>query len=206
MLPLLLKGLVAGALCALPLGPMGLLCLERTLRHGRKVGLLSAAGIASAQALWCLALALGSHAFSGVASAHEGPFRIGVGILLCVVGGNGWRKAGHERQTRASRHTTLGGFMANLAVVGGNPVTSITLIAVFAGLGVLGGELGVLHSIELAGAVFLGAMMMWFVLTGFLARLREWGGEEAGRQLGRGLSAGLLFIGIAGIVAGAWGL
>src|SRR4249919_1069933 len=76
-LALFLRGLLVGFAIAAPVGPIGLLCIQRTLAYGRLTGLVTGLGAASADALYRLVAGLGVTAvstfLSGSACGLESP-------------------------------------------------------------------------------------------------------------------------------------
>ncbi len=84
----LLKGLIVGFVIAAPVGPIGVLCVRRTLVHGRTADLLSGLGAATADALYGCVVALGLTVVSDVLVAHDALLRLVGGAILCLLGVN----------------------------------------------------------------------------------------------------------------------
>src|SRR5215212_10024460 len=80
---LLLKGLLIGFSIAAPVGPIGVLCIRRTLAQGRAAGLVSGLGAASADAVYGCIAGFGLTFISGLLISQQGWLRlIGGGFLL----------------------------------------------------------------------------------------------------------------------------
>ncbi|MEM8504854.1 MAG: LysE family transporter [Cyanobacteria bacterium P01_D01_bin.1] len=86
LLGVLLKGMVMGLAIAAPVGPIGLLCIRRTLDKGRLVGLLSGCGAATADGLYGMVAAFGLTAVSDFLVEYSDWLRIGGGLFLCYLG------------------------------------------------------------------------------------------------------------------------
>ena len=82
---ILLKGIGVGFAVAAPVGPIGLLCIRRTLANGRAAGLASGLGAASADALYGILVAAG-FAATGVLLNYATPLEIGGGLLIALLG------------------------------------------------------------------------------------------------------------------------
>ena len=80
------KGAAAGIAIAAPVGPVGVLCVRRTLEFGRKAGLISGLGAAVADALFGAVAAFGLTLVANWLTAHEAPIRAVGGALLIVLG------------------------------------------------------------------------------------------------------------------------
>jgi threonine/homoserine/homoserine lactone efflux protein len=85
-MPPLLPGLVFGFSIAAPVGPIGMLCLRRSLNHGRLAGLVSGLGAATADAIFGLIAALGLTAFTAVLVGWRPWLQLGAGSFLVCLG------------------------------------------------------------------------------------------------------------------------
>ena len=193
---LLIQAFLAGSVSALPLGPMGILCVRRTLQHGRGAGLWAAAGIAVALGLWGLVVAQGMNLVSPWFAGREAGLRLGVGIVLIVEGWRGLRREPGTTTERTSPVSRWGGFITTLCGVGGNPLTPATLAAVFTVVGLLRVELDGARAAGLVAAIGLGAITLWVGLAEALLRMHRRWGDVVTARLSRGLSGLLLVSGI----------
>src|SRR5881394_3231429 len=82
----LLKGVIIGFWLAGPIGPIGVLCIRRSLTDGRLVGFVSGLGAATADAMFGIIAALGLTAVTHFLQAHHGAFQLGAAILLLYIG------------------------------------------------------------------------------------------------------------------------
>jgi threonine/homoserine/homoserine lactone efflux protein len=85
MIEILGKGVAVGLAVAAPVGPIGILCIRRTLLEGRPAGLASGLGAASADALYGIMVATGLAA-TGILVSYAGPMEIGGGFLIAGLG------------------------------------------------------------------------------------------------------------------------
>lgn len=203
MLTLALKGIVAGALCALPLGPAGLLCFHRALSDGRRAGLIAAAGLAGAHALWCAVVTSEFQFATTWLAEHAAWCRAGLGALLC---GLAWRAgsggAGQHAGAKPNGHAASG-FAPAFALVGINPATAMTVAAAIWTVGVEPRNLDRLESWGLTAAIFAGGMMLWSLLTSYCRRLASTDRPAAVGRMRRIVAGVLLLLGAAHLLGSA---
>src|SRR5437899_1392775 len=85
LLGFLLKGMLVGVVIALPAGPVGVLCIRRTIFHGRRAGFISGLGAASADAMFGIIAAFGLTFISELLLDYQGWLRlVGAGFLLYI--------------------------------------------------------------------------------------------------------------------------
>lgn len=94
-----LKGLILGFSIAAPVGPIGLLCIKRTLGHGRLIGVTSGLGAATADALYGSIAAFGLTAIAGALLDAQLVLRIGGGLFLLYLGYSTYRLGLATRST-----------------------------------------------------------------------------------------------------------
>ena len=200
-LELLLTGFAVGVLAAFPLGPVGMLCLERAQSRGVRSGIVSASGMALASALWCLAVVQGLRQAARYLPLDAGAFRLLLGLVLAgLAAKNLLRKPGPAPQ--ALRTGELAGqFTMSFILVLANPLTPATVLALLAAFGLARERLVLGIAAELAGAVLVGGVALW-VAIGVLVLWwqRRFRGKVAG-AMGLAFSYCALALGISYILA-----
>ncbi len=173
---LLLKGLVMGFSIAAPVGPIGVLCIRRTLGNGILHGVVSGLGTASADAIYGCIAAFGITAVSDFLIGSQLGLRLVGGLFLLYLGYSTFRSVPAEKAATAG-----GGGLGGLAgactsaffLTLTNPMTIVSFAAVFAGLG-LGSAPGSRASAALlVFGVFAGSMLWWLFLSGTVHILRS---------------------------------
>jgi threonine/homoserine/homoserine lactone efflux protein len=166
----LLAGMLLGVSVAAPVGPMGLLCINRTLSGGFAAGLAIGAGIATGDALYGALAASGTSALARFLVAWQTPLRwIGGGFLIWL-GIAAWRAAGQQRTARTVEGRGLArSFVAAIGLTLTNPATILSFIAAFGALGLAaaGGAL------TLVAGVFLGSALWWITLCAAVSWARH---------------------------------
>ena len=170
-LTLLAKALGIGLLLAVPVGPIGLLCLRRSLTLGMAAGMAVGLGAATADAIYA-----GAAAFAlGVAApfiAEADWLGVAGGIVLIAIG---LKDIAHRDATPAP--PTLRGHMGVYAGVVlltmTNPATVLTFAAIIVGLGLVPDMASVLDGLVFVAGVFLGSTAWWIVLSGVGGKLGD---------------------------------
>jgi threonine/homoserine/homoserine lactone efflux protein len=172
----ILKGLVVGFLIAVPLGPIGILCAQRTLTLGRSAGFISGMGASSADVIYGFIAAFGLNFISGFLQSNQFWIRLGGGALLCFLGiktflkkseGEGFSPTMRGKKHRAGMYTST--FFLTLT----NPMTIFSFAAVFAGFGISGTRGSVLNAAILILGVFLGSLLWWLLLAGLFTVFKK---------------------------------
>ena len=140
-----LRGAILGFSIAAPVGPIGVLCIRRTLAAGRWPGFLCGLGAASADAVYGLLAALGM-SFVGGRWMH-----LAGGLFLCYLGVRLFL-------SRPAAGEVSGGFAATFALTLANPMTILSFAAMFAGLRTSSPAL-------LVAGVFAGSCTWWLLLS-----------------------------------------
>ncbi|SEF24286.1 LysE family transporter [Variovorax sp. NFACC27] len=172
---LFLKALVIGLSIAAPVGPIGLLCIQRTLAHGRTIGFLSGLGAALADACYGAIGALGVSAVIASMVAARVPLALAGAAFLAWMGVQLLRAPVATQARQAADATTplkatLSVFLLTLA----NPMTILSFVAVFATIstGHAGGSGGIPAATMVLG-VFLGSALWWLGLSTMVSSVRH---------------------------------
>jgi threonine/homoserine/homoserine lactone efflux protein len=162
---LLFKGAMMGLVVAVPVGPLGLLCINRALSRGPWYGLLSGLGVATADALAGGIAALSISLVSQFLVDHQFLFRLTGGVFLCYLGYEIYRDHAKQELPRTRIvNGLLGTYVTTFLLTFSNPVTILSFVAIYAGWHVqsMGG-----HYVEaavFAVGVFIGSASWWVAL------------------------------------------
>ncbi len=168
----LLQGLAIGLAIAAPVGPIGMLCIRRSLSEGAHMGLATGLGAATADALYGLVVASGL-TLTGWLLNHGSLLRAVGALLLIALGLGVWR--------RLLQPPTVGGstppatsaakaFASTLLLTLANPATLVSFLGVVAALG-QPGRGGSAYALVLG--VFLGSLAWWCFLVGLVRASRH---------------------------------
>jgi len=165
------RGLLIGLSVAAPVGPMGVLCIRRTLAEGRLAGLVTGLGIATADGIYAGIAGFGIAVVAALLLSGQGWIRGIGGAFLCYLGLHTARAIPAEGAAEApSGLTLLRIYGSALALTLANPTTILSFIAIFAGLGA-GGRGGDDATLLVVG-VLTGSALWWLLLSTGVAALR----------------------------------
>lgn len=192
------RGVAIGFAIAAPVGPIGMLVIRRTLAEGRTLGLVTGLGAAVADTLYGAVGAFGLSFISGFLVGHAFWTRIVGGLFLCWLGIRTFRARVREGSGDTAAASYLAAFATTVLLTLSNPLTILSFMAVFAGLGLgMGGGYGA-ASLVVTG-VFLGSALWWVLLSGGMALLRHKLEPAAMRWINRGSGLFLLAYGLAAL-------
>ena len=167
-----LKATLVGLLIAAPVGPIGLLTMQRTLERGWLAGLATGMGAALADALYGAVGAYGVSWLTRALVQAQTPLALGGGALLLLLAWKTWRAPVIERVAPAREAGDLLGLTAGTFVLTlANPATIVSFIAVF---GSLGSGLHTAPSpLWMVAGVLAGSAAWWLLLTAVIAHQRH---------------------------------
>jgi len=170
---LFLRGLIIGFSIAAPVGPIGILCIRRTLSEGRVSGFLSGLGAATADALYGCVAGFGLTVISSFLVDQRFWIQLVGGVFLLALGIRTLRSAPAERPAAASGTGLVASYASTLFLTLTNPMTILSFAGIFAALGVAetGGDL--LAAAGLVLGVFIGSAGWWLLLSGGVGLMRE---------------------------------
>jgi threonine/homoserine/homoserine lactone efflux protein len=166
----LAKGLVIGFSVAAPLGPIGILCLRRSLADGMAKGLAVGLGAATADAAYACVAGFGLTAVAGFLVHHQIGLETVGGGFLCFLGLRTFFSApAQDGAVARGRASTL--YATTFALTIANPATLLSFAALFSAFG-LGLATDYTRAAGLVLGVFLGSALWWVILSGSVSLLR----------------------------------
>jgi threonine/homoserine/homoserine lactone efflux protein len=165
------EGLLIGFSIAAPVGPIGVLCIRRSLSDGPTIGLVTGLGAATADALYGCIAAFGLTSISSVLVEQQHWLALLGGIFLCYLGIRTFFSAPAERPAEARGKGMLGIYASTLLLTLTNPSTILSFIAIFAGLG-LGKAADYPGASLLVAGVFVGSAAWWLILSNGVGLIR----------------------------------
>lgn len=167
----LLRGLLIGFSIAAPVGPIGILCIRRTLAEGRLSGFISGMGAASADALYGFVAGFGLTFISNILLKQQTWLQLLGGIFLLFMGIRTVLSKPSDKEVNIKGKGYLGAYVSTLFLTLTNPITILSFTAIFAGLGLAADQANYLDASILVLGVFCGSAAWWIILSlgiGFL--------------------------------------
>lgn len=166
------KSLTLGFAIAAPLGPIGALCINRTLERGFRAGVAGGLGTALADGLYATLAAAGFAAFAGALQRVQIPLMVAGGLFLLWLGVQSFRPRPPRPAASVGARDLIGTTAATFALTMTNPMTILSFAALFAGLGLAAASGPGAAALVVAG-VFAGSMLWWVLLSGGVALARH---------------------------------
>lgn len=167
-----LAAVVIGLSIAAPVGPIGLLVIQRTLQRGTVVGLATGLGAAVADALYGAVGAYGVTTLIRVLQAARVPLALGGGAFLLWLAWRTWHTPPPDRAAPVggSARGLLGCFAGTFVLTLSNPATIFSFIAIF---GTLGARTASATPAWMVLGVLIGSALWWLLLSAAVGSLRQ---------------------------------
>jgi threonine/homoserine/homoserine lactone efflux protein len=172
-LGLILKGLVLGFSIAAPVGPIGVLCIRRTLASGFKSGLVSGLGAATADAFYGTIAAAGLTLVADFLVRQQIWLGLLGGSFLIYLGIKTFRTPLQPEDGAAGKDSPGGNYFSTLLLTLSNPMTIFMFAAIFGGMSVQTGVIFRYNAFLLVLGVFTGSALWWLSLSAAVSMLRE---------------------------------
>ncbi|HXV83146.1 MAG TPA: LysE family transporter [Candidatus Binatia bacterium] len=170
---LLLLGIIIGLMVAVPVGPLGLLCVNRALSRGPLHGLFSGMGVATADALAAGISALGMTLVSDFLIGHQMVLRTVGGLFLCYLGIKIFRLRPATQVPVGDVGGLARAYATTFLLTLSNPVTLLSFVAIYAGWGISSLSGNYLGAAVLAAGVFAGSVLWWLAIAIGLVLFRD---------------------------------
>jgi threonine/homoserine/homoserine lactone efflux protein len=201
MLLYFLKGIVAGWIIGMPVGPVGILGLRRMLFEGRLAGLAAGLSAACGDALFGMIAGFGLTAIAKWLLGYREWLLLAAACFLLYIGGSALLHAPRVRLgARQNRKGLLRNSASAFALTIANPMTILGYIGIFASLDLTKGQVTFVRAGATVSGVWLGSLSWWLLL---LLGMRLFGRSFTPRfllQVNR-ISAGILLLLGAGLLA-----
>ncbi|HLW34636.1 MAG TPA: LysE family transporter [Chthoniobacterales bacterium] len=166
------KGFLIGFSIAAPVGPIGVLCIRRSVAHGRVSGLVTGLGAATADAVYGCVAGFGLTVISNFLVGQKFWLEFLGGLFLCYLGVRTFVSRPNEQLGEAPSGGLFSAFLSTFFLTITNPMTILSFVAIFAGLG-LGKSADYFNASALVAGVFAGSALWWLLLSGGAALFRS---------------------------------
>jgi threonine/homoserine/homoserine lactone efflux protein len=198
-----LRGLLIGFSIAAPVGPIGVLCIRRTLADGRLTGLASGLGAATADAFYGSLAGFGLTLVANFLVSQQTWLRLVGGLFLLYLGVKTFLSVptGETGQAvKTGSRGLFGAYLSTLLLTLTNPLTILSFVAIFAGLGLAETGGNVFAAGILVLGVFCGSAAWWLLLSGSVSLLRAKVTAGTLRWINRAAGVVIVGFGVAALV------
>ncbi len=169
---LFLKGLGLGFSIAAPVGPIGVLCIQRTLKKGFSSGFVSGLGAATADLFYGSLAGFGALWLGNHLVKIQTPLRVIGGGVLILLGIRAFFQKEKDAASAKSSSRLAGDYLSTFLLTLTNPITIFSFAAVYGGLGLSAGETSTWQMVLLVLGVFFGSIAWWLTLSSLVSLLR----------------------------------
>ena len=169
---LFLKGLGLGFSIAAPVGPIGVLCIQRTLKKGFSSGFVSGLGAATADLFYGSLAGFGALWLGNHLVKIQTPLRVIGGGVLILLGIRAFFQKEKDAASAGSSSRLAGDYLSTFLLTLTNPITIFSFAAVYGGLGLSAGETSTWQMALLVLGVFFGSIAWWLTLSSLVSLLR----------------------------------
>ena len=168
-----LKGLILGFSIAVPVGPIGILCIQRSLNRGFWAGFVSGLGAATADTVYGLIAAFGITAVSTIMIAQADLLGIAGGLFLCYLGVKTFKSKPATVAMDDHSKSFIGNYASTFVLTITNPMTILAFTLIFSGMGLASASSTTASSAMMVLGVFVGSSLWWLLLTGGASWLKD---------------------------------
>jgi len=168
----LTQGFLVGFVVSMPIGPIGLLCIQRSLSHGWLRGVSAGFGATAADLIYACLLGFGITFINDFLTEWAVWLRLPAAALLLFLGYRAIRTPAVEEDAAAAGSSARATAAATFSLMLSNPLTLVGFTAVFAALGGATRITGTVSAVLLVVGVALGCLLWWSMLAGAATILR----------------------------------
>jgi threonine/homoserine/homoserine lactone efflux protein len=172
LLFVLFNGMAIGLLIAAPVGPIGILCIKRTLSQGRLYGFLSGLGAATADAIYGCIAGFGLTLISNFLVDQSSWLQFIGGLFLSYLGIRTFVSTPPQATLSNLTGSRFGSYISTFFLTITNPVTILSFLAVFSGLGLSASDYTIFSRLLVVVGVFLGSLLWWGMLSSGISLIR----------------------------------
>jgi threonine/homoserine/homoserine lactone efflux protein len=172
---ILLKGILLGLAVSMPLGPIGIVLINRTLKRGMLSGFFSGLGLASADTLLAVLAALGFNVILSFINQERFIISIVAGLIIVGIGLKiFFSNPVKDLRNREKANKSLWRDYYSVFVLSiSNPYTIFIFVAFFSGVHIDADVKPELVPFFLVPGVFIGTITWWFFLSYFVSRFKK---------------------------------
>ena len=161
----LLKGIIIGFSIAAPVGPIGVLTIKRTLAEGRLSGFVTGMGAAMADTVYGFIAGFGLTVISAFLLTQAFWIKLIGGLFLLFLGVKSFLSKPASNAAKLDSKGLLSNLVSTFFLTLTSPVTILSFVAIFAGLGLGTTKTDYTSSLSLVFGIFLGSALWWLILS-----------------------------------------
>ena len=196
------RALAIGALISAPMGPIGMLIIQRTLSKGRMPAFVTGLGAALSDLIYCLLAGLGLSFVTDFIEQQQMWLQLGGGIVLALFAVVLVRKNPTRQLKTIDRlpaNNYWSDFVTGFLLTFSNPLILFFIVGLFARFTIVLPDIGVVHYIAMYVGILSGAVIWWYAVTWLVSRLRHRINVRSLWLINRIVAAILFIMGVIGV-------
>lgn len=167
-LKLLWEGIIIGIAVSIPLGPLGMLCIKRTVNKNWKSGFISGLGIASSDTFYAVIAGFSLSMIINFIKSYEIYFKVFGAVMVILLGLYIFMSNPTKDIQKFKRKGTsyIQDFLTAFFLTVSNPLSIFIFIAIFSSYSLVLQLSQLFEALLIIGGIFLGGASWWFMLTG----------------------------------------
>jgi threonine/homoserine/homoserine lactone efflux protein len=203
MFDIVLHGIIIGLSISVPLGPIGMLCIQRTINRGQKYGLATGFGATTSDLVYTIITLFFLSFVVDFIDAHKLLIQV-VGAVLVVIFGVWIFRTNPVTQPRAhdteNQHSLFGDYITSFLLTLTNPLILFVLIALFAHFSFISSDTKFGEMLVGLLSILLGAGAWWFILTYFASHFRNKFNVRGLKLINQITGGFIILLGIIGLI------
>ena len=209
MIETVVKGFIIGLLVSSPMGPVNMLCVQRTLNKGRKHGFATGMGAMLSDLTYATITLFGMSFAEEFLQKNDVAIQFIGSVLLFVFGFFVFRTNPLKEwtpQTKTEDSSCLRDFVSSFFITFSNVAIILVFITLYARFTFAPVNEDAVHWVAALAAIALGAFSWWFFISWFIARLRKHFNRQGLVILNRIVGSILMIISVVGVLFSVFGI
>ncbi len=175
MIETVIKGILIGLFISVPMGPIGMLIVQRTLSRGRKHGIFTGLGATFSDLIYTVIALFFIGFVANFINDNKLLLQLFGGLIVMVFGVFIYtnKPAQHPLPKQYSNGSIMGDFFSSLILTFSNPFILFILLALFARFDFLAENTTIFHNVIGLLSILLGALSWWLLLTFLINKFRN---------------------------------
>jgi len=203
MVEIVIKGIIIGILVSAPMGPIGMLCIQRTLSKGRLHGFITGVGATLSDIVYAAITSLGMGVVVNFVEANQTPLRFLGSIILGAFGYYIYRSNPRKSMNAQSGNklSYTQDLVTSFLLTLSNVFIILMYIGLFAQFGFVQQEHSIWMTLAGIGGIGIGALLWWTCITYIVSKMRKWFNMRGIRLLNRTVGLIIMSVSVVGIVS-----
>ncbi|MDR1585801.1 MAG: LysE family translocator [Prevotellaceae bacterium] len=203
MIEIILEGIFIGLSISVPLGPIGMLCVQRTFDRGRKYGFITGLGATASDLVYVVISLFFLSFVVDIINDNLFVFQLAGSFIVCIFGFFIFKSHPNmqPKPNETAHHSLLGDFATSFGLTFSNPLILFVLIALFSRIDFITDATTLFQKLTGIASIALGAVLWWTTLTYFVNKLRGKINVRGLRLINLITGSIIIILGVAGLVS-----